>query len=91
MIGRRIGNWTIEQELGQGGMGSVYRASHASLPILAACWSKVWPSSWPSEETAMTRARRRPLVGAALLGFSAGVARLAHDARSHGKIRDVAE
>jgi serine/threonine-protein kinase len=36
MIGRRIGSWILERELGHGGMGSVYEARHATLRTRAA-------------------------------------------------------
>ena len=36
MIGRRIGSWILERELGQGGMGSVFEARHVALETRAA-------------------------------------------------------
>jgi hypothetical protein len=36
MIGRRIGSWTLERELGRGGMGAVFLGRHAKLGTPAA-------------------------------------------------------
>lgn len=56
MIGRRIGNWILERELGRGGMGSVYEARHASLPTRAAV--KVMTPGLESEESFRQRFHR---------------------------------
>jgi serine/threonine protein kinase len=56
MIGRRIGNWILERELGRGGMGSVYEARHVSLPTRAAV--KVMTPGIESEESFRQRFHR---------------------------------
>jgi len=56
MIGRRIGSWVLERELGQGGMGSVFLARHASLATFAAV--KVLSPGLESEESFRQRFRR---------------------------------
>ncbi len=56
MIGRRIGSWILERELGHGGMGSVYEARHATLRTRAAV--KVLSPGLESEESFRQRFRR---------------------------------
>jgi hypothetical protein len=60
MVGRRIGNWILERELGHGGMGSVFDARHASLPSRAAV--KVLSPGLESEESFRQRFRREAEV-----------------------------
>jgi len=36
MVGRRVGSWILERELGHGGMGAVYEARHVTLKTRAA-------------------------------------------------------
>lgn len=56
MIGRRIGSWILEKELGRGGMGSVFEARHASLRTRAAV--KVLSPGLESEEAFRQRFHR---------------------------------
>ncbi len=56
LIGRKVGSWVLESELGQGGMGSVYLAKHSSLPIQAAV--KVLSPGLESVESFRQRFRR---------------------------------
>lgn len=56
MLGQRIGSWILEDELGRGGMGEVYRARHATLQTSAAV--KVLTTGLESEEDFRTRFER---------------------------------
>ncbi|HEV7507787.1 MAG TPA: serine/threonine-protein kinase [Thermoanaerobaculia bacterium] len=64
MLGRRVGSWVLEKELGQGGMGSVFQARHASLSTLAAV--KVLSPGLESEESFRQRFRREAELQAQL-------------------------
>jgi hypothetical protein len=64
MTGRRIGSWILERELGQGGMGSVFLARHASLSTRAAV--KVLSPGLESEESFRQRFRREAELQAQL-------------------------
>ena len=56
MIGRRIGSWVLQREIGRGGMGSVFEAQHVSLHIRAAV--KVLSPGLESEESFRRRFQR---------------------------------
>ncbi|HSK78680.1 MAG TPA: serine/threonine-protein kinase [Thermoanaerobaculia bacterium] len=56
MIGRRVGSWVLEREIGRGGMGSVFQARHVSLSTLAAI--KVLSPGLESEESFRQRFHR---------------------------------
>jgi len=56
MIGRRVGSWVLERELGRGGMGSVFLARHTSLATFAAV--KVLSPGLESEDSFRQRFRR---------------------------------
>lgn len=56
MLGRRIGSWILEEELGRGGMGEVYRARHATLGTSSAV--KVLTSGLETEEDFRQRFER---------------------------------
>ncbi len=56
MIGRKIGSWVLERELGRGGMGSVFLAHHVSLPTFAAV--KVLSPGLESEDSFRQRFQR---------------------------------
>jgi eukaryotic-like serine/threonine-protein kinase len=56
MIGRRIGSWVLERELGRGGMGAVFEARHVSLHSRAAV--KVLAPGLESEESFRQRFHR---------------------------------
>jgi hypothetical protein len=56
MIGRKVGSWVLEKELGRGGMGSVFLARHASLPTFAAV--KVLSPGLESEDSFRQRFQR---------------------------------
>ena len=64
MIGRRIGSWIVERELGHGGMGSVYEARHATLRTRAAV--KVLSPGLESEESFRQRFHREAELQAQL-------------------------
>jgi tRNA A-37 threonylcarbamoyl transferase component Bud32 len=64
MIGRRIGSWILERELGHGGMGSVYEARHATLRTRAAV--KVLSAGLESEESFRQRFHREAELQAQL-------------------------
>ncbi|HXO21094.1 MAG TPA: serine/threonine-protein kinase [Thermoanaerobaculia bacterium] len=64
MIGRRVGSWVLERELGQGGMGSVYLARHASLPTFAAV--KVLSPGLESQDSFRQRFQREAKLQAQL-------------------------
>lgn len=64
MVGRRIGSWILEKELGRGGMGAVFEAHHASLPRRAAV--KVLSPGLESEETFRQRFQREAQLQAQL-------------------------
>jgi serine/threonine-protein kinase len=56
MIGRRVGSWVLERELGRGGMGAVYEARHTTLRTRAAV--KVLTAGLESEESFRQRFHR---------------------------------
>ncbi|MBV8516172.1 MAG: protein kinase [Acidobacteria bacterium] len=56
MLGRRIGSWILEKEIGRGGMGAVYKARHFSLSTEAAV--KVLSPGLESAEGFRQRFRR---------------------------------
>ena len=56
MMGRRIGSWILERELGRGGMGAVFAARHATLSTRAAV--KVLSAGLESEESFRNRFQR---------------------------------
>lgn len=56
MLGRRIGSWIVERDLGRGGMGTVYKARHFSLDRVAAV--KVLSPGQESTEAFRRRFRR---------------------------------
>jgi serine/threonine-protein kinase len=64
-IGRRIGNYVIQSELGQGGMGTVYLAQHAVIGRKAAI--KILKREFASDEVTVGRflneARAAHLIG----------------------------
>jgi serine/threonine-protein kinase len=64
MIGRRVGSWVIERELGRGGMGAVYEAHHATLRTHAAV--KVLSAGLESEDAFRQRFRREAELQAQL-------------------------
>jgi serine/threonine protein kinase len=64
MVGRRIGNWILERELGHGGMGLVFEARHVSLPSRAAV--KMLSPGLESEESFRQRFRREAELQATL-------------------------
>ncbi|HEX6099267.1 MAG TPA: serine/threonine-protein kinase [Thermoanaerobaculia bacterium] len=64
MLGRRIGSWILERELGRGGMGSVFEARHASLQTHAAV--KVISAGLESEDSFRQRFRREAELQAQL-------------------------
>ncbi|MDQ3283247.1 MAG: serine/threonine protein kinase, partial [Acidobacteriota bacterium] len=64
MLGRRIGSWILEQELGRGGMGAVYRARHVSLKKFAAV--KVLTAGLESREAFRKRFQREAELQAQL-------------------------
>src|SRR5258705_9955147 len=64
MIGRRIGSWILEREIGRGGMGSVYEARHVSLRTRAAV--KVMSAGLESEESFRQRFHREAELQAQL-------------------------
>src|ERR1700753_1781537 len=64
MLGRRIGSWVLERELGRGGMGAVYEARHATLRTPAAV--KVLSAGLESEESFRQRFHREASLQAQL-------------------------
>ena len=64
MIGRRVGSWILERELGRGGMGAVFQAKHASLQTRAAV--KVLSPGLESEESFRLRFHREAELQAQL-------------------------
>ncbi len=64
MLGRRIGSWILEKELGRGGMGAVYKARHFSLNTAAAV--KVISAGLESAEGFRQRFRREAELQAQL-------------------------
>lgn len=56
MIGRRIGSWILEGEVGRGGMGAVFEARHVSLRTRAAV--KVLSPGLESEDSFRARFHR---------------------------------
>jgi serine/threonine protein kinase len=64
MLGRRIGSWILERELGRGGMGSVFEARHVSLQTRAAV--KVVSAGLESEDSFRQRFRREAELQAQL-------------------------
>ena len=56
MIGQIVGNYKIEQKLGEGGMGAVFRARDAQLERAVAV--KVLPEGKLSDAQAVARFRR---------------------------------
>jgi eukaryotic-like serine/threonine-protein kinase len=64
MLGRRIGSWILERELGRGGMGAVFEARHVSLHTRAAV--KVISAGLESEESFRQRFRREAELQAQL-------------------------
>src|SRR5262249_27055703 len=53
LIGRVIGNWSIERKVGQGGMGAVYLARHTRLDRRVAI--KVLLPEWSGQPLAVER------------------------------------
>ena len=64
MIGRSIGQYTIVEKIGEGGMGEVYRATDSSLKRDVAL--KFLPESMAQDETARRRFLREARSAAAL-------------------------
>src|SRR5690348_1838169 len=64
LIGQTLGNYRIEEQLGSGGMGEVYRAVHLRLKRTAAV--KVMHASLASDETFQARFLREAQAAAAL-------------------------
>lgn len=64
MIGRRIGSWVLQREIGRGGMGSVFEAQHVSLHTRAAV--KVLSPGLESEESFRRRFQREAELQAQL-------------------------
>ncbi|HUK62932.1 MAG TPA: protein kinase, partial [Dongiaceae bacterium] len=60
MIGRRLGHFRIEEEIGHGGMGIVYRARDLHLDRDVAI--KVLPPGLLADDTARRRFRREALA-----------------------------
>lgn len=56
LIGRRLGQYELEEVIGQGGMGMVYRARHAKLDRQVAF--KVLPDTGPSQAQLLQRFER---------------------------------
>src|SRR5262245_60624909 len=64
LLGRRLGHYEIQELLGRGGMGAVYRAVHVGLRQPRAL--KVLPPHLAWDETFIERFRREAMVAAAL-------------------------
>jgi len=64
VIGRRIGSWVLQREIGRGGMGSVFEAQHVSLRTRAAV--KVLSPGLESEESFRRRFQREAELQAQL-------------------------
>jgi serine/threonine protein kinase len=64
VIGRRIGSWVLQREIGRGGMGSVFKAEHVSLHTPAAV--KVLSPGVEAEESFRRRFQREAELQAQL-------------------------
>ncbi len=72
MIGRRFGAWTLREDIGQGGMGSVWRAERCDGDFHQQGALKLIRSGWDSLELRQRfRAERRILAGLQHPGIAA--------------------
>ncbi len=82
MIGRTLGHYRIHSQLGQGGMGVVYRARDLRLERDVAL--KVLPAGLLADETARKRFRKEALALSQLVRPPARRPALRQPAAAHG-------